>query len=96
MGAILVQGVLTGMGREAECEILAWQDKKLHPKVNASDLAGLEEHSRARIESDPSLLTFGRTLGSWSAMMYGIGSVWRFTRQNSSNAFSKFVMCEMK
>ena len=31
--AILVQGVLTGMGRESECEILAWRDgrSKLRP-----------------------------------------------------------------
>lgn len=26
MSAILVQGILTGMGREAECEILVWQE----------------------------------------------------------------------
>lgn len=26
MSAILVQGILTGVGREAACEILVWQD----------------------------------------------------------------------
>lgn len=36
--------------------------KKLHPRVNLSDLAGLEEHSKARTESDPGLLTFGENI----------------------------------
>jgi len=36
--------------------------KKLHPSVTCSDLANLEEHSRARIESDPRLLTFGENI----------------------------------
>jgi hypothetical protein len=33
--------------------------KKLHPQLGPSDLKGLEEHSRARAESNPALLTFG-------------------------------------
>jgi hypothetical protein len=33
--------------------------KKLHPQLGPSDLMYLEEHSRARAESKPALLTFG-------------------------------------
>ena len=36
--------------------------KKLHPQVLLADLAGLEEHSRARLNSDPALLTFGENI----------------------------------
>ena len=36
--------------------------KKLHPQVLSSDLNNLEEHSRARMESDPTLLTFGENV----------------------------------
>jgi hypothetical protein len=36
--------------------------KKLHPQLIASDLANLEEYSRARAESDPALLTFGENV----------------------------------
>ena len=28
MSAILVEGVLTGMGREAACEVLVWQESR--------------------------------------------------------------------
>lgn len=33
VSAVLVQGVLTGVGREANCEVLVWQDSrsKLRP-----------------------------------------------------------------
>lgn len=36
--------------------------RKLHPKLISSDLTNLEEHSRARAESDPALLTFGENV----------------------------------
>jgi hypothetical protein len=36
--------------------------KKLHSQVALSDLMNLEEHSRARAESDPALLTFGENI----------------------------------
>ena len=36
--------------------------KKLHPKVLPYDLTILEEHSKARIDSDPALLTFGENV----------------------------------
>ncbi len=36
--------------------------KKLHPQVSSSDLANLEEYSRARLKSDPALLTFGENV----------------------------------
>jgi predicted transcriptional regulator len=36
--------------------------KKLHPVLTAADLAALEEHSKARTESDPALLTFGENI----------------------------------
>jgi hypothetical protein len=36
--------------------------KKLHPRLVSSDLANLEEYSRARAESDPALLTFGENV----------------------------------
>jgi hypothetical protein len=36
--------------------------KKLHPIVTVADLNTLEEHSKARGESDPSLLTFGENI----------------------------------
>jgi hypothetical protein len=32
---------------------------KLHPTLTSADLANLEEHSKARVESDAALLTFG-------------------------------------
>ena len=33
--------------------------KKLHPRLSSLDLTTLEEHSRARVEAKPTLLTFG-------------------------------------
>jgi predicted transcriptional regulator len=36
--------------------------KKLHPVLTSVDLANLEEHSKARGESDPALLTFGENI----------------------------------
>jgi predicted transcriptional regulator len=36
--------------------------KKLHPTLTSADLANLEEHSKARGESDPALLTFGENI----------------------------------
>ncbi len=36
--------------------------KKLHPMLTTADLTTLEEHSRAREESDPALLTFGENI----------------------------------
>jgi hypothetical protein len=36
--------------------------RKLHPQLVPSDLVNLEEHSRAREESDPALLTFGENI----------------------------------
>jgi hypothetical protein len=36
--------------------------KKLHVQVTPADLLNLEEHSRARAESDPALLTFGENV----------------------------------
>jgi len=36
--------------------------KKLHPQVSLTDLTNLEEHSRARAEGDPALLTFGENV----------------------------------
>ena len=45
--------------------------KKLHPQVLSSDLNNLEEHSRARMESDPTLLTFGENVRHWNATKYG-------------------------
>lgn len=36
--------------------------KKLHPLVTASDLITLEEHSKAKVELDPTLLTFGENI----------------------------------
>jgi hypothetical protein len=35
---------------------------KLHPMLTSADLANLEEHSKARGESDPALLTFGENI----------------------------------
>jgi len=36
--------------------------KKLHPIVTVADLTTLEEHSKAKMESDPTLLTFGENI----------------------------------
>jgi len=36
--------------------------KKLHPALTTTDLLNIEEHSKARSESDPSLLTFGENI----------------------------------
>jgi hypothetical protein len=36
--------------------------KKLHPRLKTSDLIYLEEHSKARVESETSLLTFGENI----------------------------------
>lgn len=60
MRAFLVQGVLTGMGREVKCEVLAWQDYrlKLHP------------YSRFRVISAPLDLPDGAYMVTFSSRTF--------------------------
>ena len=58
--AILVQGVLTGMGREAECEILAWQDGR----------SNLRPYSQFRVISAPLDLPDGAYVVAFSSRAF--------------------------
>ena len=60
MSAILVQGVLTGMGREAECEILAWQDGR----------SNLRPYSHFRVISAPLDLPDGAYVVAFSGRAF--------------------------